>query len=383
MSVRLVPYEGDRWEVDISVRLATGKNHREKKVLAVSRTIAKRWGEERERHLLLHGIPATTKEVPTLNDFQERFLNEYCRANRLKSSGINQKATVLRVHLLPPLGTKRLDTITTGDVQRLKHAMRGSSPKTTNNTLSCLSKLLKVAVEWGVIDEMPCTVKLLKPGESMMQFWDFEEYQRLVDAAAGLDSSTYVAVLLGGDAGLRAGEIRALEQPDIDRKAGKIVVARSEWRGEVGTTKGNRIRTVPMSRRLAEALQRHRHLKGPRVLCGHDGEPLNANTLSYWIERAVRSAGLATLRKPKGTGPHVLRHTFCSHHAMNGTPATVIQALAGHRHLATTMRYMHLCKGVADDAIAALELRRAAQPQGHADRGFGARTEADDLQMAK
>jgi len=47
---------------------------------------------------------------------------------------------------------------------------------------------------------------------------------------------------------------------------------------------------------------------------------------------------------------HILRHTFCSHLAMRGVPAKVIQELAGHADLTTTMRYMHLAKGSKDAA---------------------------------
>jgi integrase len=39
---------------------------------------------------------------------------------------------------------------------------------------------------------------------------------------------------------------------------------------------------------------------------------------------------------------HILRHTFCSHLAMRGAAPKAIQDLAGHQHLSTTMRYMHL-----------------------------------------
>ena len=134
-----------------------------------------------------------------------------------------------------------------------------------------------------------------------------------------------------GTTGLRAGEMRALEWTDLDLKARKLFVARSEWQGQIGTTKVNKMRPVPMRPRLAEALRRHRHLQSARVLCTAGGEPLRANTLAYWIERATRAAGLATTRKPKGAGPDVLRHIFCSHLAMCGASAKAIQELAGHR----------------------------------------------------
>jgi site-specific recombinase XerC len=58
-------------------------------------------------------------------------------------------------------------------------------------------------------------------------------------------------------------------------------------------------------------------------------------------------------------GPHRLRHTFCSHLAMNGASVLEIKELAGHANLSTTQRYMHLTPAVLDGAIARLERHRA------------------------
>ena len=62
--------------------------------------------------------------------------------------------------------------------------------------------MLKKAVDWGVIDAMPCTVTLLKVSKPAVSFYDFDEYERLVEAAKGIDHRTYVIVLLAGEAGL-------------------------------------------------------------------------------------------------------------------------------------------------------------------------------------
>ena len=80
-----------------------------------------RWAEARERVLLTNGKPKRTAlaledfvaTVPTLAEFAPRFLEGYAQANRQKPSGIAAKETALRVHLLPQLGDKRLDKITT------------------------------------------------------------------------------------------------------------------------------------------------------------------------------------------------------------------------------------------------------------------------------
>jgi hypothetical protein len=123
--------------------------------------------------------------VPTLKEFAPRFIDGHARANRQKPSGIAAKEVLLRVHLVPRLGQKRLDGITNEDVQRLKRAMDTKAPKTVNNALAVLSVLLKKAIEWGVIDRMPCTIRAARRAEP--RFHDFDQYERLVGVAAGVD----------------------------------------------------------------------------------------------------------------------------------------------------------------------------------------------------
>jgi hypothetical protein len=115
---------------------------------------------------------------------------------------------ILRVHLLPALGHKKLDTIKSEDVRRLKSNLQAKPPKTVNNVLAVLSVLRKKAVEREVIDRMPCSVKLLPVPKGSTAFYDFDEYERLVDGARVLDPRTLLIVLLGGAAGLRCGRFR-------------------------------------------------------------------------------------------------------------------------------------------------------------------------------
>src|SRR5215471_4218136 len=129
MSVTVRPYRRGGWEVDIAFQLPDGSRDRKRYRAPVrSRSGAQRWGEDRERHLLQHGRPQPKKEVPTIGEFKDRFLDGYARANRQKPSGIAAKETILDVHLVPRLGTKRLDAITNEDIQRLKHHLRDRAP---------------------------------------------------------------------------------------------------------------------------------------------------------------------------------------------------------------------------------------------------------------
>ena len=60
------------------------------------------------------------------------------------------------------------------------------------------------------IARVPCAIKLLKAPKGEASFYDFDEFERLVKAAQS-DSLTQLLVLLGGEAGLRCGEMMALE----------------------------------------------------------------------------------------------------------------------------------------------------------------------------
>ena len=107
---------------------------------------------------------------------------------------------------------------------------------------------------------------------------------------------------------------------------------------------------MPLTKRLTEALREARHLRGPRVLCDQEGQPITQKVVQVTVRRAARRANV----KP---GIHILRHTFCSHLAMRGAPTRAIQELAGHQDLGTTQRYMHLSPGALDAAIRLLETR--------------------------
>jgi hypothetical protein len=122
--------------VDVITRLSNGRRYRERRRVSMrSAAAAHRWGEDRDRHLL------------------------------------------------QLLGSKRLDAIGNEQVQRLKHSLQHRSPKTVNNMLTVLNVLLKKAVEWNVLDRMPCTIRLLPIPKPSAGFYDFDDYERLVEAA--------------------------------------------------------------------------------------------------------------------------------------------------------------------------------------------------------
>lgn len=196
---------------------------------------------------------------------------------------------------------------------------------------------------------------------------DFDDYARLAASASKVGAREHVLVRLGGDAGLRRGELMALRWTDCDFRRRQLRVEQAAWvrsakdakalgveQVVIKQPKGGRGRVVPMTTALYEALQAHRHLRGPYVLSLEDGSLAPGHVVSEWLGAAQRRAGM----EPTGA-LHKLRHTFCSHLAMKGAPAKAIQELAGHRDLSQTMKYMHLSPSALDAAIALLNAEAA------------------------
>jgi integrase len=197
-------------------------------------------------------------------------------ANRLKPSGIVSKESIIRVHLIPVLGSKKLDAITNEHVQRLKRQLVDHAAKTANNVLTVLNVMLKKAVEWDLIERMPCTVRLLPIPKPSAGFYDFDEYERMV--AAARDGTAVLIVLLGGEAGLRCGEMIGLQWDDVDLIKRQLRVERSEWRGHIGVPKGGRIRHVPLTIRLAIALRQY----------AADAQRSSASVEIFWRRQEAR-----------------------------------------------------------------------------------------------
>jgi len=352
------------WIVDVNFEHPDGRQARVRKVSPVQTQRGAERYERDVRTALLDGSYGRKEaQAPTLEEFKQRFIDEWCKANKQKPSGIDSKESTFRNYLLPLFGARRLDGFAEADEDRLKRHLVAYSTSTYNNSASTLNMTLKAAVRWKVIRQVPHRFQLLKRQKSRPRFYDFDQYQWLVDAAEKIDPRIHLLALIGGDAGLRRGEIIALEWTDVDLRRGLLTVERSEWKGKITETKGMKYRVVPMTKRLLKALAAHRHLRGERVLYAEDGKPVSAKVLQKWIAKAQKRAGL------RASGAlHILRHTFCSHLAMRGAPALSIQRLAGHEDMGTTLGYMHLAQGETERAIRLLDMAPPANAEEANDR---------------
>lgn len=299
------------------------------------------------RHELAHGENINRPRAPetTFADFAKRWLATYVTTNN-KPSEQRTKRILLERHLLPALGARPLAGIGPSAIEEYKarKLATGLRPKTVNNHLAVLSKCLRTAEEWGNLSHAP-RVRLLRAPAPEIDFLSPEESARLL--ADDEEPISNGMVLVGLRAGLRLGELLALERRDANLERRNLTVARSIVNGVVGTPKNYRVRHIPMTRELREFFAA---APGTGLLFGRaDGRPQSYSIAEKAMTRLCKRTGIRRI------GWHRLRHTFASDLVAANVALPAVQKLLGHASITTTMRYAHLAPSALRGAIDTLE----------------------------
>ena len=159
-----------------------------------------------------------------------------------------------------------------------------------------------------------------------------------------------LTVALCALAGLRQGEVRALQSGDVDFDQGLIWVRRAFSAQELVPPKGSRERVVPMVPELERLLREATAGRPARALLVSDerGRPLPRQRLLAQLKAFQKRRGLTEW------GFHALRHHFCSQLARKGANIEAVRVLAGHGSVRTTERYLHVTRQDLRDAVAML-----------------------------
>ncbi len=147
-------------------------------------------------------------------------------------------------------------------------------------------------------------------------------------------------ILLTHLAGMRVGEVASLRWVDVLTADGHI---KEEIRLLPEMTKGKHARTVFISTRLREELQRYADiyrrsapLGCPLFYSQKDARKgFTANSLTQTVAKLYRGAGL------DGATSHSGRRSFLTNLANKGTAIHLLRTLAGHRSISTTATYLY------------------------------------------
>ncbi len=282
-------------------------------------------------------------DVPAFRDYQQAYKAKHL-ADRKKEKGLANYVSLLNKHLVPLFGDKRMDSFGINDEDELRARLKNHSASRYNQACAVVNGMVELFHTRNKLPGEPFRFSRLDVPESSKPFYDFEQWGALREAARRLGIMSELVVVLGRDAGLRRSEMWGLQPKSCHPK--HIMVERGETldgqKRFMRLPKSGKIRKVEITADLQDVLARYFKKYGTRerMVTMPDGSLFGQESFGAFMMAIQKAAGL----EPTGE-IHILRHTFCSHMAILGVPVTVIQKLAGHAQLTTTLAYMHLAPG--------------------------------------
>jgi integrase len=222
------------------------------------------------------------------------------------------------------------------------------------NAILPLRAIYRRALARGEVDVNP-TLKLslpaLRPRRERIP--RASEAAALIAAVPRSDRAVWATALY---AGLRRGELQALDWAHVDFEAGVIRVERS-WdprAGLIGPKSKAGTRRVPISETLRVHLLEHRLAQGRGgqgfAFTSKSGRPFDSGGLATRAKKAWAAAGLEPL------GPHDCRHTYAAFMIAAGINAKALSTYMGHSTITVTLdRYGHLFPGNEREAAGLLD----------------------------
>lgn len=169
-----------------------------------------------------------------------------------------------------------------------------------------------------------------KKSRKLLVVLSIEEIQRMFSACENLKHKVILSLLYS--AGLRVSELINLKWNDIDRSRMIINVIQA---------KGKKDRQVMLAPALIPLLEKYyREYKSVIYVLNGQGDlaQYSERSVGEVVKQLAEKAGI----KNKRVYTHLLRHCSFTHLVEAGTDINLIQKLAGHSSVKTTMMYCHI-----------------------------------------
>jgi integrase len=280
--------------------------------------------------------------VPTVAAYAADIFVPYIR-DRLRAHA--DYATMIRLRIVPALGSKALDEVTPADVAALRRRLVAErlSNARVNRHLAVLRRMFSLALKWGHYEgKNPAQHPgMLREEPRACHLTQAQVRALMVALGNDLDPAAGRAIALLALTGARRSEVLRARWADLDVERKMLTVPLS---------KSGRPRYIPLSEAALALLATVPRAPGEAWIfpsARRSGQPMQG-VRAAWL-RACRAASL-----PVGTRLHDLRHTYASLLINAGRSLYDVGRILGHTQLATTTRYAHLSQESLLDAANAV-----------------------------
>ncbi len=266
----------------------------------------------------------------TLKEWVKHWLDTYKKPS-LRPTTFNTYQTLLKVHITANLGDKKLQEVTTDDLQRLIVDMK-SSPRTKKDIFSILKSCLAKAIEKNYIKKNPVNgIELPKVEKKERAVLSIEESIAFRENPKHKKHPLYAAFMLQLLTGIRRGEVLALRIKDIDYKNRLIHIRKNAvylpGLGVVMQSPKTKmsIRSIPMTEECKTILENHKLITNDLKLffCNEKGNPLTPRNYQRTFETIFA-------KDYEGITLHSLRRTFATTMCANGVDMSTTAKIMGH-----------------------------------------------------
>lgn len=276
----------------------------------------------------------------------------------LKLSTQHGYQVMLRKHVLPYFGDKRLCDIAKQDVQQFvtEKFRQGLAWQTVRNAWIVLSTVLDSAMEYEYLAVNPARGVRFPPQAPRTEpkVLTANDLKRLLER---LEEPYRTMVALTAITGVRIGELLAFRWRAVDFQARTLRIAESVFQGKFQTPKsGKSVRTIPIGPVALQILLEHHRRSAARsgedlLFARADSAPYRESGL---LQRVLQPAAVAA-----GLGHvtwHQLRHVHATLLHDLGVPVKIAQKQLGHAAISTTLNvYTHAIPETHRRAVEDLE----------------------------
>lgn len=314
-------------------------------------------------------------EETTVRDYAARWLEQ--KAGQRRPHTVRRYRQVMADHVLPVIGSLRLDRVKPAHVQQVLDAVaaKGLKARSRVETRAILGSMMSSAVKGQLIAMNP--VSAVEAPSSTRAELNVPTVAELVRLMAAADGTPWeIPLRLAATSGARRGEVLALRWSDVDLDRARIRIVRGLQRVDGRLVfmepKTDRARReVALLPEMVERLRRWRVEQAEKrlrlgtawvdedLVCERgDGAPLDLDAFTHATKRLAIKAGL-----PAGTRLHDVRHGVATAMLAQGVHPAIASAVLGHANTSFTMdTYQHVLDGMTGVAATALdEAFRAAR----------------------